>query len=156
MVSFTRGFSPEHGLSGYADRFFNQSFRRAWGHESSIDQSEITVPVIQVREEATGFLLEFTIPGHQRSDLNIQVNDRIWTISAKLEKSMISGINGNTDFHFTRREFHYQTFCRSFTLPENDKEDQIAANCNNGILVVKVPVDGRVEEQESPRSISVG
>lgn len=163
MGSFTnwRGISPENSLSRYSDNFFNNSFRRAWDSDLPVDRSGITVPAINVREDDVGFLLEFAAPGYKKSDFDIEVHNHVLTISAEREKATTSDSNGHPspeekNQRYTRREFYYQTFSRSFTLPENVEEDQIHANYQSGILSVEIPVKGNIKEQKSPRRISIG
>ena len=96
-----------------------------------------TLPAVNVMETNDDFRIEVAAPGMRRNDFKVELDNNILTISSEREdKSEEKDSNGN----YTRREFSYQSFQRSFTLPENKVlGDKITARYVDGILHVTVP-----------------
>ena len=99
--------------------------------------SGTTLPSVNVRETNDAFHIEVAAPGMKRDDFKVELDNNFLTISAEVENK-----NENTDERdgYTRREFSYQSFQRSFALPENKVEgEKIAAKYVDGILNITVP-----------------
>ena len=112
-----------------------------------------TLPSVNVRETNDDFIIEVAAPGMNRDDFKVELDNNILSISAELEgKNETSGQNDN----YNRREFNYQSFQRSFSLPETKVEGaKISAKYKDGILYVTVPK--REEAKIKPaRQITVG
>lgn len=105
------------------------------------------VPAVNVKETEDGFDVEVAAPGFNKKDFQIEVNNNLMTISSTKEVSNEEkGENGR----YTRKEFSYTSFKRSFTLPENVvNTEKIEARYDNGILRVSVPK----REEAKPRPI---
>jgi HSP20 family protein len=95
---------------------------------------EMTVPAVNVKETKSAYELEVAAPGMKKEDFKLEVKDGHLYISAeaKMEKE-------EKEDNYTRREFSFTSFNRSFWLPENVKADQIKANYKEGILNITVP-----------------
>ncbi len=97
--------------------------------------SETTLPAVNIKETEESFEVELAAPGFQKSDFKIEVENNVLTISSeKQEENELK--EGET---FTKREFSYQAFTRSFTLPETVESDKITAKYDNGILKIEIP-----------------
>lgn len=99
--------------------------------------SGTTLPSVNVRETNDAFHIEVAAPGMKRDDFKVELDNNFLTISAEVEQK-----NENNDDRdgYTRREFSYQSFQRSFALPENKVEgEKIAAKYVDGILNITVP-----------------
>ncbi len=94
----------------------------------------ITVPSANVVETPKEYNIELAAPGMERKDFNIEVENQCLTISAEKKEE-----TKETEGDYTRREYSFNSFTRSFTLPENIKEGDIDAKYENGILKVHVP-----------------
>lgn len=94
-----------------------------------------TPPSVNIKENEAGFEVEMAIPGMDKGDFKIELNHDVLTISSekKVENEVKEGE------HFTRREFSYQAFSRSFTLPNTVDNERINAKYENGILSVAIP-----------------
>ncbi|WP_047447335.1 Hsp20/alpha crystallin family protein [Alistipes sp. ZOR0009] len=94
-----------------------------------------TLPSVNIKENEEGFEVEMAIPGMDKGDFKIELNHDVLTISSekKVENEVKEGE------HFTRREFSYQAFSRSFTLPNTVDNERINAKYENGILSVAIP-----------------
>ncbi|MCS6904805.1 MAG: Hsp20/alpha crystallin family protein [Bacteroidia bacterium] len=96
-----------------------------------------TLPAVNVKETDDAFHLEVAAPGMAKEDFKIEVDNNILTISSEKESQKEEkDEKGN----YTRREFSYQSFRRSFTLPERIVDvDKIGAKYVDGILHISIP-----------------
>lgn len=111
----------------------------------------VNVPSVNIRETPKEFTFELAAPGMDRKDFQIELKNHFLTISAEKEEQKEEG-KEKTDFW--RKEYSFNSFTRSFTLPENVKEGNIDARYENGILIIHVP---KVKETmiEAPKKILV-
>ncbi len=115
------------------DRFFeNDLFDWSNRNYSSTDT---TLPSVNIKESTDEFEVELAAPGFVKGDFNIELNHDLLTISSekKVENETKEGQQ------FARREFSYQSFNRSFTLPNSADIEKIKAKYENGILRVIIP-----------------
>jgi HSP20 family protein len=99
-----------------------------------VSQRSTSMPAVNIREDEKSFTLDLAIPGIDKKDLKIEINEDVITISSEHKEEK----EENRD-DFRRREFSYSSFCRSFYLPENVNKDKIEANYKDGILTVELP-----------------
>jgi HSP20 family protein len=94
-----------------------------------------TTPAVNVSETDDELLIEMAAPGMKREDFRIELDSNLLTISSERNGSSEEK-RGNR----TRREFNYESFQRSFTLPSAEvKGDKISAKYVDGILRVSIP-----------------
>ncbi|GAB3801783.1 Hsp20/alpha crystallin family protein [Spirosoma humi] len=98
------------------------------------------VPAVNVKETETGFQLELAAPGLKKEDLKINVDNNKLTIAYQSEAK-----SEETTEKFTRQEFGFTSFERSFRLPKTVNADAIKAAYAAGILTVELP---KVEVKE--------
>jgi len=114
----------------FTDDWFNSSLAN-WRSNGT------TLPAVNVRETNDDFRIEVAAPGMKRDDFKVELDNNALTISSQREDHREEN---DKDGGYTRREFSYQSFQRSFTLPENKVEgDKISARYVDGILQVTVP-----------------
>lgn len=94
------------------------------------------VPAVNISETETGFELELAAPGMKKDDFNIEVDNHVMTIS---NESTSESSEENKAKNFSRREFYYSAFKRSFNLPETVNTEAIKAGYNDGILKIEIP-----------------
>lgn len=110
----------------FEDFFGNDFFKKSVG---------TTLPAVNVKENENSFKIEMAIPGKKKEDLKINLENNVLTISSE-HKEETEDKNEN----YTRKEFHYTSFQRSFALPENlVEQDKIEATYENGLLVINIP-----------------
>lgn len=99
------------------------------------------MPAVNIKDNLNDYQIEVAAPGLEKGDFKISLDDDVLTISAekKAEKVENSDENKESKPTYTRREFSYQSFSRSFTLPKSVKHDEIEANYKNGVLSIVVP-----------------
>ncbi|WAC11125.1 Hsp20/alpha crystallin family protein [Dyadobacter pollutisoli] len=108
-----------------------------------------SVPAVNVIESKEGFRIEVAAPGLQKSDFKLNLEKNQLTISAQKEQK-----EEDTNEKYTRKEFKYSSFQRTFTLPNSVDGDKIEASYSEGILSVALPK--REEAKEKPaRAIEV-
>lgn len=103
-----------------------------------------TNPSVNIIEKDTTFTLEVAAPGIKKEDFNIELNNDLLTISVSRDTSG----QDKDEVKYTRREFSFASFKRSFTLPESINTAEISASYEDGILVVGLPK--REEAQVQP------
>jgi HSP20 family protein len=85
-------------------------------------------------ENDNSFILEIQIPGINKKDINISVDDFNLNIEFnKKEESL------DEDTNYKLREFNTNSFSRSFFLPKSSNLDKITSKCENGILFIDIP-----------------
>jgi HSP20 family protein len=115
------------------DRFFgNELFD--WSSRN-FSNTNTTLPSVNIKESSNEFEVEVAAPGLTKNDFKIELNQNLLTVSSEKE------VENETkeDQQFTQREFSYQSFSRSFTLPHTVENDKISAKYENGILKVVIP-----------------
>ncbi len=96
----------------------------------------VNVPSVNIRETPKEYVLEVAAPGLERKDFNIEVDNHTLSISAEKEEKKEEK---NEETGYSRKEYSFNSFTRSFTLPDDVKESNIDAKYENGILKVTVP-----------------
>jgi HSP20 family protein len=89
---------------------------------------------VNISETDTNFELALAAPGKTRKDFNVELDDHVLTVSSESKHEDES----KTD-QYTRREFRYDNFQRSFRLPETVDTSGIKAKYDNGILTITLP-----------------
>jgi HSP20 family protein len=100
-----------------------------------------SMPAVNIREDEKKYNLELAVPGIDKKDLKIDINEDVLTISSETKNETEESRDG-----YKRKEFSYSSFCRSFYIPENVNRDNIEANYKDGILTVGLP---KQEEEKS-------
>lgn len=122
-----------NSLPSLFDRFLENDLFD-WSNRN-FSSTNTTLPAVNVKENADNFEVELAAPGFDKNDFNIELNNDVMSISS--EKKFETETNEGEQF--ARREFSYQSFCRTFTLPNSADADKIKAKYENGILKVVIP-----------------
>ena len=93
-----------------------------------------SMPAVNIREDEKNYILELAVPGIDKKDLKIDINEDVLTISSETKSETEESKDG-----YKRKEFSYSSFCRSFYIPENVNREKIEANYKDGILSVGLP-----------------
>ncbi|GAB4197296.1 MAG: Hsp20/alpha crystallin family protein [Thermoflexibacter sp.] len=116
------------------DQFFNNEFFD-WSNRN-FSVTNTTLPAVNIKEDNDKFQVEVAAPGLKKEDFKVEVNHNVLSISSEKREEKTEGQEGGT---YTRREFSYQSFVRSFSLPESVDADKIEASYNDGVLVLNIP-----------------
>jgi HSP20 family protein len=137
----------------FFDDFFNRDVFQ-WGLTNS-SSTNTTIPAVNIMENKDGFMIEVAAPGMDKKDFQVKLDENVLTISSEKQESREEKNDEKTDEHYTRREFSYQSFSRSFTLKKDliDTE-KIEAKYEAGVLRLSLPKKESAR-QEQKRLIEV-
>jgi len=93
-------------------------------------------PAVNIAENDKNYEVEVVAPGFKKEDFKLKVDDDVLTISAESKSERKEDDNRK---EYTRREYSYSSFTRSFHLPDNVKDDAIEASYKDGILQLELP-----------------
>jgi HSP20 family protein len=119
------------------DRFFNMPWSGNRG-----------VPAVNIKENEKNFEIEVAAPGYDKKDFNISIDNGILTVSAEKREE-----KEKEDGSYTRREFGYSSFARSFSLPNNITEETIDAKYQDGVL--KLTIQKQETSVRNKKQISI-
>ena len=91
-------------------------------------------PAANIVDNEKDFVIELAVPGMKKDDFKINLEDDILSISVELQEG-----DNKDEKNYTRREFRYDGFTRSFSLPENINQDKIKADYKDGVLSFVLP-----------------
>lgn len=121
-----------------------------WGL-SNFSDTNTSIPAVNIKETSNNYQVEVAAPGMAKNDFKIELEGNLLTISS--EKNEQKEEDGEE--RFTRREFSYQAFQRSFTLPKDVVDvDKIQAKYEDGMLSLVIPKKEEVI-QKAPRLIQI-
>lgn len=117
-------------LPRYMDDFFNDEFFPVFLRNNT----GITVPAVNILETRDDYRIEVAAPGLDKNDFTIEVDENSLIISSEKESR-----KEDENETYTRKEFSYSSFRRSFTLPEGVNKDKIKASHKDGVLTINIP-----------------
>ncbi|WP_426479327.1 Hsp20/alpha crystallin family protein [Chryseobacterium sp. CBSDS_008] len=133
---------------GIFDDFFDRELFN-WGN-NNYSSTSTTVPSVNIRESAEAYEVQVAAPGMDKNDFQIKLDGNLLTISSTKQDS-----SETKEQNFTRREFSYQSFQRSFELPKDVvDQDNINAKYENGLLILTIPKKEDAK-QKPPRMIEI-
>lgn len=130
--------------SNWIDEFFNKDLPAVF---SSNFNSGITLPKVNIRENKDSYFVDMAVPGLKKEYFQIDLDNQILSISAELEEI-------KEQDEYVRREFGYDSFKRSFSLPETVNENKIKAEYSDGILSIHLPKKDEAK-QKPARTIKI-
>lgn len=132
---------------------FNDLFTRDlwnWGLSNN-SATNTTIPAVNISETPERFDVEVAAPGMKKEDFRVELDGNMLTISSERKNEW----ENKEDQRYTRREFSYQSFQRSFQLPAQVVDsDRIEAKYENGLLRLMIPKKEEAK-QKPPRMIQI-
>ena len=129
------------------DDFFGRELFN-WGN-NNYSSTRTTMPSVNIRETSDNYEVEVAAPGMDKKDFKITLDGNLLTISSFKQQS-----SEDTEDRYTRREFSYQSFQRSFQLPKDVvDQDKISARYENGLLNLSIPK--KEEAKKAPKLIEI-
>ena len=132
--------------------FFDDLFGKEFFHLNP-DSFIKNAPAVNVKEDEKQFSLEVAAPGLQKENFKVEVINGVLVVSAetKTEKN-----ETDENVKYTRKEFGYHSFKRSFSLDEERVDaENIVAKYEAGILNVHIPKKVKTEEEKKAKTISI-
>src|SRR6202012_5976938 len=140
-------FNPEKrngsllpGFSDVFDSIFNDTFFN--------DRMVTRVPAVNISETENNYHVELAAPGLKKDDFKLNLERNNLTISVEQ-----SANHEDNQKNYSKREYSYSSFVRSFTLPESADDSQIAASYTDGIL--RIDIAKREEAKTVRRQIEI-
>jgi len=130
-------------IDSIIDELFGKSISDFIGSDFTHNQ-----PAINIIESEDLFKIQLAAPGLEKSDFKIAIEKGFIKISSIKEEKE------NADAgKYTRREFSYTNFNRSFKLPDNTDEDSVVAKYENGILEIDLKM---ITTEDRIKTIEIG
>ncbi|MBC8052370.1 MAG: Hsp20/alpha crystallin family protein [Sphingobacteriaceae bacterium] len=142
LVKFSNG-AKNTAMNPFTDvfeSFFNDSFVS--------DRMTSKVPAVNIAETENDFHIELAVPGLKKEDFKINLDKYVLSVSAEKKAE-----NNQAEKRYSKREYSYASFVRSFTLPETANQEKIDAEYLDGIL--KITVAKKEEAKFLTREISI-
>ncbi len=118
---------------------------------SNFSNTNTTIPAVNIKETADSYKVEVAAPGMTKNDFKVALEGDLLTISSEKSEQQEEAENQK----FTRREFSYQAFERSFTLHKEVVDiDKIEAKYEEGVLSLLIPKKEEVKVK-APRLINI-
>lgn len=117
-------------LPNFVDEFLGDDLFNRFFSENE----NVTVPFVNIKEGTEDYSIEVAAPGFDKKDFKVDLNNNVLEISSEKEIKEES-----KDEKVMRREFHYSSFKRTFTLPDSADTDRIKASYKDGILSISIP-----------------
>jgi HSP20 family protein len=105
-----------------------------WFEGGSLMGRTLQVPSVNITEHKNEFLVSMAVPGMKKEDFHIDVDGNMLTISSEKEEN-----KEEKEWKFTRKEYNYTSFSRSFTLPDEIQKEKIEAKYEDGLLKIQLP-----------------
>ena len=146
LIRRNNHFSP---MTSLFDDFFSRDLWH-WGL-SNHSTTGTSVPAVNIRETAENFEVEMAAPGMKKDDFKVELDGNLLTISSERQNETTQ----SEGERYTRREFSYQSFQRSFQLPKDVVDiEHIHARYENGVLQLLIPKKEEAK-QKPPRMIEI-
>lgn len=138
-------FLQGKSLTSIIDDVFNRSISDLVGSDLSV-----TTPSVNISENDDSFTMEIAAPGLNKSDFKIAIEKDQLVVSSEKSSDSAQVEEGK----WTRKEFNYASFKRSFHLSDSVDAEKIQATYENGILILTLP---KKEEKKSkgPKTIEI-
>jgi len=143
LVKFANGQKNQN-----VNPFFNDVFESIFNDSFLSDKPATRVPAVNIAETENEFHIELAVPGLKKEDFKINLDKNVLSISAEKKTE-----NVDEGKKYSKREYSYNSFVRSFTLPETVDHAKIEAEYTDGIL--KLNVAKKEETKIQSREIAV-
>ncbi|HKM93806.1 MAG TPA: Hsp20/alpha crystallin family protein [Prolixibacteraceae bacterium] len=148
MTLVRRSNSYYPSIPSFFDKIFNEDLVD-WNNRN-FSTTNTTVPAVNVKEDNEKYEIEVATPGLNKDDFKIKLENNTLTICSETKKE-----ENEEKGAYTRKEFSYQSFQRSFSLPEGHVlTNEITAKYNDGILNIVLPKREEVKPQ-APKEITI-
>jgi len=138
----------ENPVATVFDDFF-RPFNEWFGNNGPMMRT-LSVPSVNISEDSDQYKVALAAPGLKKSDFNIKVDGNMITISSEKEEK-----KDEKEAKYTRHEYSYSSFSRSFTLPDEVNQDKIEAVYSDGVLTLSLPKREEAKRLSATKQITV-
>lgn len=131
--------------------FFDDLLSKRWNEwldDKGLLQRTLTIPAVNIEESNNHYKASMAVPGMEKDDFRIDIDGDVLTISAEKEQK-----KEENEKKYTRKEYNYSSFSRSFTLPEEVQKDSIDAKYSNGVLELILPKREETKNKQSKKIV---
>ena len=105
-----------------------------WFDNGGLFGRTMNIPAVNITEQKNDYLVSLAVPGMKKEDFKIDIDGNMLTISSAKEET-----KEEKDEQYTRKEFSYSSFSRSFSVPDDVRQDRIEAVYEDGVLKISLP-----------------
>ena len=113
--------------------FFNDVFDSILNDSFLGDKLSSRVPAVNIAETENEFHIELAAPGLKKEDFKINLDKNVLSISAEKKAE-----NVEEGKKYSKKEYSYNSFVRSFTLPDSVDHAKIDAAYTDGVLTLSI------------------
>jgi HSP20 family protein len=142
----TNGSTWMPSFSSMVENFFGRDF------DSMLDTAwkGTVIPAVNISQTKDAYNVEVAAPGMKREDFKVEVENDVMTISAERKEE-----KEEKSKKYTRREYSYNAFSRSFVLPEGVKSDDVKATYKDGVLSIALPKTEVEKKKATTKQIAI-
>jgi len=129
----------------FIDNFFSRDLMD-WNN-SNFSSTNSTIPAVNIKENHDSFIIEVAAPGMTKDNFSVNLDGDSLLITSEMKDE-----KHEDQTNYSRREFSYQSFQRSFTIPQGSVDgDKICAKYTDGILLITLPKKEEVKPKPTKR-----
>ena len=121
-----------------------------WFENDLFTGRAMTMPAVNITDNKDDFTVALAVPGMRKDDFNIDIDGNMITISCEKEEK-----KEEKEAKFTRKEYNYSSFSRSFTLPDEIMKENIEARYEDGVLKLMLPKKEEAKKAVISKHIAV-
>jgi len=121
-----------------------------WFDDGGLINRVSNLAAVNIKESGNHYTVSLAAPGMKKEDFNIDVDGNMLTISSEKEES-----TEDKGDRYTRKEYSYSSFSRSFTLPDDVKLETIDARYESGELKITLPRKEDTKKTTATKRIAV-
>ena len=127
-------------------------FFKPWNEwfDNGVFGRAMSVPAVNIKERKDEFMVTLAAPGMKKDDFKIDVEGNLLTISSEKEEK-----KEENEEKFTRKEYNYSSFTRTFTIPDEVNKEKIEARYEDGILKLALPKKEEAKKMAISKHIAV-
>lgn len=121
-----------------------------WFDDGGLVNRVSNLPAVNIKENGNHYTVSLAAPGMKKEDFHIDVDGNMLTISSEKEES-----KEDKEDRYTRQEYSYSSFSRSFSVPDDVKPEAIDARYENGELKITLPRKEDAKKATATKRIAV-
>ena len=124
-------WQPSRNILNDFDLMIDNIFNDGWNLHTAPRNS--THPAIDIKESENEYTIIADLPGFDKSNINLSIDEGYLTIKASKEK--VDDSNGR----YMLKERNMRNYSRTFSLPDNALDSKVSAKYTNGTLSITIP-----------------